>query len=172
MLHATDEIVTEFAIEPYAADAPLHVVAMRTPEAKYATYSHWPEEGIAPLTEGEEAELYDYTNARAAGSSSHNTAGETRSSRPGCAKSCERAFSDELRRAAPEPARRPRTARGFADYFSTARDGRREGGDAAGASRSKARSATSPLGPGRPAAARAPGASDPSGPRDAPRTRR
>ena len=32
VLHATDETVTEFAIEPYAADAPLHVVAMRTPK--------------------------------------------------------------------------------------------------------------------------------------------
>ena len=31
ILHATDEIVTEYAIEPYAADAPLHVVALRTP---------------------------------------------------------------------------------------------------------------------------------------------
>ena len=49
VLHATDEIVTEFAIEPYAADAPLHVVALRTPNAKYATYSNWPATGIEPL---------------------------------------------------------------------------------------------------------------------------
>ena len=41
VLHATDETVTEFAIEPYAAEAPLHVVALRTPKAKYATYSNF-----------------------------------------------------------------------------------------------------------------------------------
>ena len=42
VLHATDEIVTEYAVETYIASAPLHVVAIRTPEAKYATYSNWP----------------------------------------------------------------------------------------------------------------------------------
>ncbi len=41
VLHATDETVTEFAIEPYEASAPLHVVALRTPRAKYATYSNF-----------------------------------------------------------------------------------------------------------------------------------
>ena len=52
VLHATDETVTEFAIEPYAADAPLHVVALRTPAAKLATYSNWPFQGIEPLARG------------------------------------------------------------------------------------------------------------------------
>ena len=41
VVHATDEIVSEFAIEPYAVNAPLHVVAIRTPKAKYAAYSNW-----------------------------------------------------------------------------------------------------------------------------------
>ena len=63
ILHATDEIVTEFAIQPYAADAPLHVVAMRTGAAKYVTYSHWEPDGVTPLQAGEEAELYDYSTA-------------------------------------------------------------------------------------------------------------
>ena len=49
VLHATDETVTEFANEPYAADAPLHVVALRTAAAKYATYSNWSDEGIRQL---------------------------------------------------------------------------------------------------------------------------
>src|SRR5205085_12395198 len=62
VLHATDEVVTEFALEPYAADAPLHVVAMRTQATKYATYSHWPDQGITPLSAGEESELYDYSS--------------------------------------------------------------------------------------------------------------
>ena len=69
VLHATDEVVTEFAVEPYAADAPLHVTAIRTPDAKYATYSNWRERTIEPLAAGREAELYDYST-RAAGSSS------------------------------------------------------------------------------------------------------
>jgi len=34
VLHATDETVTEFAVEPYAADAALHVIAMRTPQGQ------------------------------------------------------------------------------------------------------------------------------------------
>ena len=60
MLHTTDEIVTEFATEPYAADAPLHVVALRTAGAKYATYSNWSTGGIELVHEGQERELYDY----------------------------------------------------------------------------------------------------------------
>ena len=41
VLHATDEIVTEYAIDLYAADAPLHIVAIRTDRAKYALYTNW-----------------------------------------------------------------------------------------------------------------------------------
>src|SRR6185437_8328576 len=61
VLHATDEAVTEFAIEPYAADAPLHVVALRTPTAKYATYSNFTPASIKEVAEGREVELYDYS---------------------------------------------------------------------------------------------------------------
>jgi arylsulfatase A-like enzyme len=117
-LHATDETVTEFAIEPYAAYAPLHVVALRTPQAKFATYSHWPEEGITPLSQGEEVELYDY-RTHSGRLELHNSAGhspleESLRGQFGLA------FADELR--APLP-RRLSTAqgRGFADYFSTAK---------------------------------------------------
>jgi arylsulfatase A-like enzyme len=60
VLHATDEVVTEFAIESYAASAPLHVVGLRTPAAKYATYSNWAPGVIDPLYGGAESELYDY----------------------------------------------------------------------------------------------------------------
>jgi arylsulfatase A-like enzyme len=59
-LHTTDEIVTEFATELYAANAPLHVVALRTAAAKYVTYSNWSENGIVPEREGQERELYNY----------------------------------------------------------------------------------------------------------------
>jgi arylsulfatase A-like enzyme len=60
VLHATDEVVTEFADELYSANAPLHIVSMRTPAAKYAIYSHWPGNGTQALALGQERELYDY----------------------------------------------------------------------------------------------------------------
>jgi arylsulfatase A-like enzyme len=118
VLHATDETVTEFAIEPYAADAPLHIVALRTPQAKYATYSNWPDEGIAPELEGQETELYDYST-HSGRLELHNSAGES-PLEEGLRAEYERAFRDELRQ--PLPSRLIAAhARGFADYFSTAR---------------------------------------------------
>jgi arylsulfatase A-like enzyme len=118
VLHATDETVTEFAIEPYAADAPLHIVAMRTPQAKYATYSNWPETGTTPLSKGEEVELYDYSTHRGR-LELHNSAGH--SPLEGTLRAqLELAVSEELR--GPLPAHLVEAhARGFADYFSTAR---------------------------------------------------
>jgi arylsulfatase A-like enzyme len=59
-LHATDEVLTEFALLPYAADAPLHIKGLITHDAKYATYSHWRRGTIEPLTRGVQSELYDY----------------------------------------------------------------------------------------------------------------
>jgi arylsulfatase A-like enzyme len=118
VLHATDEIVTEFAVERYAADAPLHVVALRTQRAKYATYSHWPAAGTGPLAAGQEAELYDYTT-QAGRLELENSAG--RSPLEGSLRArMARAVREELR--APLPARlRAAQAGGFADYFSTAK---------------------------------------------------
>ena len=52
--------MTEFAIEPYAADAPLHIVAMRTPEGQVRDLLQLARQGIEPLAAGREAELYDY----------------------------------------------------------------------------------------------------------------
>jgi arylsulfatase A-like enzyme len=118
VLHATDETVTEFAIEPYAADAPLHVVAMRTPQAKYTTYSNWSEEGIEPLTSGEETELYDYSTASGR-MELHNSAGESELE-PALRVQLQQAFEGELRRPLPHRLQAAH-GRGFADYFSTAR---------------------------------------------------
>jgi arylsulfatase A-like enzyme len=117
VLHTTDEAVTEFAIEPYAANAPLHVVAMRTPEAKYATYSDWLE-GIMPLSQGEEDELYDYST-HSGRLELHNSAGESALEAPLRAQ-LEHAFHAELRGTLPSRLTEAH-ARGFADYFSTAR---------------------------------------------------
>ena len=118
MLHATDEVVTQFAIETYAADAPLHVVAVRTPAAEYVNYSHWPEEGITPIEAGREAELYDYST-QGGRLEVHNTAGAS-PLEPALLADVERATTQELR--APLPSRLSEAhERGLADYFSTAR---------------------------------------------------
>ncbi|HSZ14083.1 MAG TPA: sulfatase-like hydrolase/transferase [Solirubrobacteraceae bacterium] len=151
VLHATDETVTEFAIEPYAADAPLHVVALRTPQAKLATYSNWPYEGIQPKSEGQETELYDYST-QSGRLELHNSAGES-PLEEGLRAEYERAFREELRGPLP-PRLTAAHARGFADYFSTARHA-----SVSAAARRKHRSereqegvippASSPFSPGR-----------------------
>ena len=119
ILHATDEIVTEFAIQPYAADAPLHVVAMRTGAAKYVTYSHWEPDGVTPLQAGEEAELYDYSTAGGR-LEVQNSAGSG-PLEEGMRASMREASARELR--APLPSRfNEARRRGFADYFFTAKN--------------------------------------------------
>ncbi|MGD0386078.1 MAG: sulfatase-like hydrolase/transferase [Solirubrobacteraceae bacterium] len=76
-LHATDEVLTEFALLPHDAQAPLHVRGIVTPTAKYATYSNWRPNTLEPQARGEEAELYDYTN-RAGYQEIDNLAGRSR----------------------------------------------------------------------------------------------
>jgi arylsulfatase A-like enzyme len=117
VLHATDETVTEFANEPYAADAPLHVVALRTAAAKYATYSNWLGESIQPLTEGEERELYDYRSGDGR-LELDNVAGS--SPLEGSLSAMLRgAFAEELRRPLP-PHLHAARERGFYNYFTVA----------------------------------------------------
>ena len=120
VLHTTDEIVTEFAIEPYTANAPLHVVALRTASAKLAAYSNWSANGIAPLREGQELELYDY-RTRAGRMELHNGATDPANSRlEGPLHSAmQRALRKELRGPLP---RRLHEAHGlgFDNYFLTA----------------------------------------------------
>jgi arylsulfatase A-like enzyme len=119
VLHATDETVTEYAVESYAADAPLHVVAVRTPQAKYASYSSWQPGGVEPLAGSEERELYDYTNDSGR-LELHNGAGES-NLEGGLRTTLAQAVQQELR--APLPARlNAARARGFADYFGVARN--------------------------------------------------
>ncbi len=62
VLHATDEDVTEFATEPYAAEAPRHVVSLRSPQGKFTTYSNWRAGTIEVEASGQESELYDYSS--------------------------------------------------------------------------------------------------------------
>jgi arylsulfatase A-like enzyme len=118
VLHATDEIVTEFASAPFAADAPLHVVALRTLEGKYASYSHWEDNHIAPVAQGEETELYDYST-RPGRLEVDNVAGES-ALEPRMRAQLADAMRSELRAPLPPHLRRAQTA-GFANYFSTAK---------------------------------------------------
>ena len=117
VLHATDETVTEFAIEPYAADAPLHVVALRTAAAKYATYSNWSGESIQPLTDDQDRELYDYRTGDGR-LELDNSAG--RNPLEGALHAMlQRAYAEELHRPLPLHLLAARE-RGFYDYFTVA----------------------------------------------------
>jgi arylsulfatase A-like enzyme len=117
VLHATDEVVTEFAIEQYAASAPLHVVGLRSPTAKYATYSRWPAGTIDPLYGGSESELYDY-RTQAGRLELANVAGRSPLEDP-LRAALERAVSEELRKPLPSHLSGPQR-RGLADYHATA----------------------------------------------------
>jgi arylsulfatase A-like enzyme len=117
VLHATDETVTEFAIEPYAAEAPLHVVALRTANAKYATYSNFAPDSIKLLDAGRETELYDY-GTPGGQMELDNLAGNS-ALEPKLNAQMQRAIREELRE--PLPTRLYRAhKRGLLDYFNTA----------------------------------------------------
>jgi hypothetical protein len=122
VLHTTDEIVTEFALEPYDASAPLHVVGLRTPSAKYATYSHWAPGVIDPLYQGAEAELYDY-RAQDGRLELANAAGRS-PLEDSLRAQLERAVAEELRAPLPQHLNRPQQ-RGIADYHAAAARGAR-----------------------------------------------
>ncbi len=117
VLHATDETVTEFAIEPYAAEAPLHVVALRTANAKYATYSNFAPDSIRLLDAGRETELYDYSTPDGQ-MELDNLAGNS-ALEPKLNAQLQRAIRDELRE--PLPTRLYSAhKRGLLNYFNTA----------------------------------------------------
>jgi hypothetical protein len=117
VLHATDETVTEFAVEPYAAEAPLHVVALRTAKAKYATYSNFAPDSIKLLDGGRETELYDYRTPEGR-MELENLAGNS-PLEPKLDAQLQRAIREELRE--PLPTRLYNAhKRGLFDYFNTA----------------------------------------------------
>ena len=122
VLHATDEIVTEYAIDLYAADAPLHIVAIRTDRAKYALYTNWAPERPEALTRGEEAELYDYST-HSGRLELHNSAGRN-PLEAAMRHQLERALAEELRGALPARLINARDE-GFEDYFLNAKRGAR-----------------------------------------------
>jgi arylsulfatase A-like enzyme len=62
ILHATDELSLEEAAILFDRDAPGHVAAVRTAQAKYASYTHW-QDGTTDIDPQQPAEyeLYDHT---------------------------------------------------------------------------------------------------------------
>jgi arylsulfatase A-like enzyme len=118
VMHATDEIVTEFAVERYAYNAPRHVIAARTEHAKIATYSHWDERSTAILSAAQEHEMYDYTT-HAGRLEIGNVAGSgpLYSQMSGLLA---QAIEDELRRPLPAYLRAAQ-GRGLKDYFQVAK---------------------------------------------------
>ena len=118
MLHATDEIVSEFAIEPYASNVPLHVTAIRTPKAKYAVYSNWKPHANTVQSAGQERELYDYSFLNGV-LELDNAAGHS-TLEPALDAQLTSAVRHELRE--PVPARlRAAQKDGYADYYTTAK---------------------------------------------------
>ncbi|HEY2766860.1 MAG TPA: sulfatase-like hydrolase/transferase [Solirubrobacteraceae bacterium] len=118
VLHTTDEIVTEFAAETYAANAPLHVVALRTARAKYVTYSNWRPGGIQQQQQrAQERELYDYRN-HGGRLELRNVAGNSHLE-PALDALLEHALRTELRGPLPHHLRTARKL-GFENYFLTA----------------------------------------------------
>jgi hypothetical protein len=59
--HATDEVVTEFALQPYDAVAPLHITGLISETSKYGMYAHWHGQSFEPREDGLQTELYDLT---------------------------------------------------------------------------------------------------------------
>jgi arylsulfatase A-like enzyme len=132
VLHSTDEVLSEFALEPYAANAPAHVLALRTRAAKLVTYSDWSAGTKDPLEASQETELYDY-RTRAGRLELHNEAASSRLEAP------MRRLLDELYRREMTRSLTGELAKasrfGFIGYFATAKS------DARGAAAARLRRA-------------------------------
>lgn len=119
VLHATDEDVTEFAQDPYAATAPRHVTAIRTAEAKLAVYSHWPAGSIEPESEGQESEYYEYGDEEGALELTSQVGYDPPGKQALWGK-LEEAIAGELRALLPS-ALAPARKQGMANYFAVER---------------------------------------------------
>lgn len=118
--HTTDETTIEELSYTYsfADEAPHHVVAVRTPEAKYAVYSPWKKDSNEVETsEGEQDfELYDYSTA-AGQSELGNVAGSPSQLRTKMAKLHAKVIADEVR--APLPSRLAGAQQeGYEDFYA------------------------------------------------------
>ena len=117
VVHCTDEIVTEFAIELYSSKAPLHVTAIRTPSAKYAMYSDWRPSTNTVVSAGQESELYDYST-RGGALEIDNRAGRS-NLEPALRAQLQAAVREELREPMPTYLQAAHKD-GYADYNTSA----------------------------------------------------
>jgi arylsulfatase A-like enzyme len=117
VLHATDEVLSEFATQPYLFQAPLHVTAIRTATAKYALYSNWAPRSNNIVSVGQERELYDYSTRN--GRLEVRTVAGASKLEHSIDAQLTRAIRNELR--APIPAAwRGAQANAYSSYFQTA----------------------------------------------------
>jgi len=115
VLHATDEDVTEFATEPHAAQAPRHVIALRTQRGKLGVYSNWLAGSIAIDAAGQEVECYDYGSGEGRAELA-NVAGASALEEELLRTLEAQAIPDELRAPLPGYLQQARH-RGMSDYF-------------------------------------------------------
>ncbi len=115
VLHATDEDVTEFASDQHDAEAPRHVVALRTEQGKLGLYSNWGEESIEAEPTGQEVECYDYSTAVGQAELA-NVAGSSASEEQLRATLEREAIPNELHAPLPDYLQKPQRS-GMSDYF-------------------------------------------------------
>lgn len=118
VLHATDEIVTEYAVRLYNAKAPRHVAAVKTPTGKLALYSDWAHHDIQPLHARQEGELYDY-GTQSGRLELDNALGTGSKLEEGMRARLAAASGEELRGPLPRRLSKAQQA-GFRDYFKVA----------------------------------------------------
>jgi arylsulfatase A-like enzyme len=117
-LHATDEVVTEFALQPYDAVAPLHITGLISQTSKYGMYAHWHGDSFEPREDGLQTELYDLTTASGR-LETDNLAGRS-SAESAVRATLEQAAREEIQAALPARLHEAQR-RGRRDYFSIAR---------------------------------------------------
>jgi len=115
VLHATDEDVTEFAGDLHDAEAPRHVVALRTEQGKLGLYSNWGQESIEAEPTGQEVECYDYSSDVGQAELA-NVAGSSASEEQLRATLEQEAIPNELHAPLPAYLQGPQR-KGMSDYF-------------------------------------------------------
>ncbi|MEV0466844.1 sulfatase-like hydrolase/transferase [Nocardia tengchongensis] len=117
ILHTTDEHSIEEAAVRFNGDAPGHVIALRTADAKFVRYSHWaPGTSRIDPAQQEEYELYDYST-REGGLELDNTAAIGGGLRDTMSRLHDEAVRTELQQ--PLPANLQQAQQdGWNDYFT------------------------------------------------------
>jgi uncharacterized sulfatase len=113
VLFATDEIVPD--VLNYLR-APMHVLAVRTREAKLVTYTHWERRSTTPRRAGMELEFYDYSTA--AGRAEMRSDPDDRRVRPLLARLFDEYVPAQMEAPLPGPSLRAASRRARAEYLA------------------------------------------------------